>query len=63
LWKPSPSTPLCSIAIIKIIAGILERNDVPGAVAGLFVGGKEVGEAVVESKQVDLGKSFISLSQ
>jgi aldehyde dehydrogenase family 7 member A1 len=58
LWKPSPSTPLCSIAITKIVASVLERNGLPGAVAGLITGGKDVGEAVVESEHVDLGTSF-----
>ncbi|KIM92238.1 hypothetical protein PILCRDRAFT_57516 [Piloderma croceum F 1598] len=54
LWKPSPSTPLCSIAITKIISRVLERNGIPGAVAGLMTGGKDVGAAVVESQNVDL---------
>ncbi|KAH9996296.1 Aldehyde/histidinol dehydrogenase [Russula vinacea] len=35
IWKPSPTTPLCSIAVTKIVSGVLEKNDVPGAVAGL----------------------------
>jgi Aldehyde dehydrogenase family len=58
LWKPSPSTPLCSIAITKIISRVLERNGIPGAVAGLVIGGKDVGAAVVESQNVDLGKEI-----
>ena len=57
LWKPSPTTPLCSIAVTKIVASVLERNGIPGAVAGLVIGGKDVGEAVVESEAVDMGKS------
>jgi aldehyde dehydrogenase family 7 protein A1 len=56
IWKPSPTTPLCSIAVTKIIADVLNKNNIPGAVAGLFIGGKDVGEAVVESKEVDLGR-------
>lgn len=56
LWKPSPSTPLCSIAVTRIVAGVLEKNGIPGAVAGLVIGGKSVGEAVVESRDVDMGK-------
>lgn len=56
LWKPSPSTPLCSIAVTKIISSVLERNGIPGAVAGLVIGGKDVGEAVVESTEVDMGE-------
>ncbi|KIJ47500.1 hypothetical protein M422DRAFT_248921 [Sphaerobolus stellatus SS14] len=54
LWKPSPSTPLCSIAVTKIIADVLRTNDIPGSVAGLFIGGKDVGEAIVESDQVNM---------
>ncbi|KAI0649952.1 NAD-aldehyde dehydrogenase [Trametes meyenii] len=54
LWKPAPSTPLCSIAVTKIVSSVLERNGVPGAVASLVVGGKDVGEGVVASKHVDL---------
>ena len=41
IWKPSPSTPLCSIAVTKIVSGVLERNNTPGAVAGLVIGGKK----------------------
>ena len=55
LWKPSPSTPLCSIAITKLVSEVLTRNGVPGAVAGLVIGGKHVGEAVVQSNDVDMG--------
>ena len=55
LWKPSPTTPLTSIATTKIIASVLEKNGIPGAVAGLVIGDKDVGEALVESEHVDLG--------
>lgn len=58
LWKPSPTTPLCSIAITKIVSGVLEENSLPGAIASLFVGGKDVGEAIVESEEVDLGNAI-----
>ncbi|EIN14489.1 NAD-aldehyde dehydrogenase [Punctularia strigosozonata HHB-11173 SS5] len=54
LWKPSPSTPLCSIAVTKIIASVLEKNGVNGAVASLVTGGKDIGEAVVQDKSVDM---------
>ena len=58
LWKPSPSTPLCSIAVTKIVSSVLERNGIPGAVAGLVTGGKDIGAAVIESQDVDLGMSI-----
>ncbi|KZT22304.1 NAD-aldehyde dehydrogenase [Neolentinus lepideus HHB14362 ss-1] len=54
LWKPSPSTPLCSIAVTKIVSRVLEENGIPGAVASLVIGGKDVGEAVVEDKGIDM---------
>jgi len=56
IWKPSPTTPLCAIAVTKIVSGVLERNGIPGAIAGLVVGGKETGREVVESQGVDLGE-------
>ena len=61
VWKPSPSTPLCSIAVTKIVAGVLEKNGVPGAVAGLVTGGKDVGDALVQSRDVDMGEGSTSL--
>ncbi|KAF9445041.1 NAD-aldehyde dehydrogenase [Macrolepiota fuliginosa MF-IS2] len=54
IWKPSPTTPLCSIAVTKIIAGVLENNGVPGAVASLVTGGKDTGEALVNDPKVEL---------
>ncbi|KAJ7747925.1 succinate-semialdehyde dehydrogenase [Mycena maculata] len=54
LWKPSPTTPLCSIAVTKIIARVLELNGVPGAVAGLVTGDKHAGAAIAESRDVEL---------
>ncbi|KAF9011864.1 Aldehyde/histidinol dehydrogenase [Cyathus striatus] len=54
IWKPSPTTPLCSIAVTSIIARVLEANDVPGAVASLVTGGKDIGEALVQSRDVEL---------
>lgn len=55
IWKPSPTTPLCAIAVTRIVSSVLEKNNIPGAVAGLVTGGKDVGEALVESREVDMG--------
>lgn len=55
IWKPSPTTPLCSIAVTSIVAGVLEKNGIPGAVASLITGGKDAGAAIVESRDVELG--------
>jgi len=56
IWKPSPTTPLCSIAVTKIISGILEANGLPGAVACLVSGGQEIGEALVNDPDIELGR-------
>jgi aldehyde dehydrogenase family 7 protein A1 len=61
IWKPSPTTPLCSIAVTRIVSSVLEKNNIPGAVAGLVTGGKDVGEALVQSQDVDMGASCLSL--
>jgi hypothetical protein len=42
IWKPSFSTLLCSITVTKIVLGVLEKNDIPGAFTGLVMGGKDV---------------------
>lgn len=60
MWKPSPTTPLCSIAVTKIISGVLEKNGIPGAVSTLITGGKDVGEAIVESRDIPLGETLNS---
>ena len=55
IWKPAPTTPLCSIAVTKIVSCVLEKNGIPGAVAGLVTGGSDVGSAIAESREVELG--------
>ncbi|KAH0578514.1 hypothetical protein H2248_003655 [Termitomyces sp. 'cryptogamus'] len=54
IWKPSPTTPLCSIAVTKIVARVLKNNEIPGAVAGLVIGDKNVGAALAESRDIEL---------
>lgn len=56
IWKPSHTTPLCAIAVTKIVSAVLEKNGIPGAVAGLVTGGRDVGEAVVDDQRVDMGE-------
>ncbi len=63
LWKPAPTTPLCSVATTKIIAKVLEKNGIDGAVAGLVCGGKDIGETVVASHDVDMSKLHSSLTK
>ncbi|XP_011308702.1 putative aldehyde dehydrogenase family 7 member A1 homolog [Fopius arisanus] len=54
IWKGSPTTPLVSIATTKIIAGVLERNGIPGSLLALVTGGADVGEVLVNDKRLPL---------
>lgn len=47
VWKGAPTTSLTSIATTKIIAKVLERNGVSGAVASLVTGESDVGDILV----------------
>lgn len=49
IWKSAPTTMLCSIATQKIMASVLERNGLPGAIATFVAGGVDVGETIVDS--------------
>lgn len=53
LWKGAPSTPLVSVATTRIVANVLERNNLP-PVVGLCQGGTDVGAALVADKRVNL---------
>jgi delta 1-pyrroline-5-carboxylate dehydrogenase len=63
VWKPAPSTPLCAVATTKIVASVLEKNGIPGALVALVNGGKDVGEAIIEDAGVDMGISSSSSPQ
>ena len=52
--KGAPSTPLSSIAVSRIVAGVLEANSLPPAVCTNVCGGTEIGEAMARDKSVDL---------
>ncbi|HKL18841.1 MAG TPA: aldehyde dehydrogenase family protein [Halalkalibaculum sp.] len=54
IWKGSEKTPLCGIAVQKIIAKVLKRNDVPEGVFNLVTGGREVGEWMAEDERIPL---------
>lgn len=54
IWKPSEKTPLCGIAVQKIIAGVFEKNQVPEGVNGLVQGGREVGEWLSHDTRIPL---------
>lgn len=54
IWKPSPTAILSTIATQKIVARVLERNDLPGAICTLICGGVEIGEAITEDARISL---------
>jgi aldehyde dehydrogenase (NAD+) len=55
IWKPSSKVPLCAIATQKIISKVLKENKLPEGIFNLVVGsGRDVGEAMLEDKDVGL---------
>jgi len=54
IWKPSPTTPLCAIAVTSILSEVLKKNGYDGAIAGLTCGNQSVGEELVGNKSVDM---------
>lgn len=54
LWKPAPSTPLVSIAVTKIIEGVLKKNDLPPAICSLVTGDAHVGVALARDPRIKL---------
>jgi len=54
IWKGAPTTPLTSVAITKVVADVLERNSLPGAISALCQGGTEVGRAMAADSRLKL---------
>ncbi len=55
LWKPSSKVPLAAIAVQKIIARVLEVNNLPEGIFNLIVGkGSTVGERILNDKRIPL---------
>ena len=52
--KGAPTTPLVTIALTKIIAGVLEKNDLPGAIFTSLCGGAEIGQAIAKDTRIQL---------
>jgi aldehyde dehydrogenase (NAD+) len=53
IWKPSHKTPLCAVAVMILVAEVLERNGCVG-VMSLCAGPTSVGEAMVNDGRVPL---------
>jgi aldehyde dehydrogenase (NAD+) len=54
VWKPSEKTPLCAIACQKIIATILQKNNLPEGICVLINGDREVGEWLTSDSRISL---------
>ena len=55
LWKPASKVPLTSIACQKIVAEVLEENDLPEGLFSLIVGsGRIIGEEMLNDKRIPL---------
>jgi aldehyde dehydrogenase (NAD+) len=55
IWKPSPKTPLCSIALQRILGKVLRENGSQEGVFNLVIGtNEEIAETLVNDKRVPL---------
>jgi aldehyde dehydrogenase (NAD+) len=55
LWKPSSKVPLAAIAVQKIVARVIEANNLPEGVFSLIVGkGSTIGEQILNDKRIPL---------
>lgn len=54
LWKSAETTPLVSIATIKIISEVLASNNLPGAIATLCCGEADIGKQMVSDTNIKL---------
>jgi len=55
VWKPSEKTPLTALAVHAIVTRALHRfGDAPDGLCGLLIGGRELGESLVDDHRVAL---------
>jgi aldehyde dehydrogenase (NAD+) len=54
IWKPSEKTPVCGVAVQKIMAEVAARNGLPEGVFNLIQGGREVGEYMTTDLRIPL---------
>ncbi len=55
VWKPSSTTPLCAVAVMKIVGRVMEQNGLPEGILNLVVGsGADVGERLVADGRLPL---------
>ncbi|KAJ7011523.1 aldehyde dehydrogenase family 7 member B4-like [Populus alba x Populus x berolinensis] len=54
VWKGAPTTPLITIAMTRLVAGVLEKNNLPPAIFTSFCGGADIGQAIAKDTRVSL---------
>lgn len=54
IWKGSEKTPLCGVAVQKIVAKVLKENNLPEGIFNLVTGNREVGEWMTEDTRIPL---------
>ncbi|MBO6795495.1 MAG: aldehyde dehydrogenase family protein [Balneolaceae bacterium] len=54
IWKGSEKTPLCGVAIQKIVAKVLRENNLPEGIFNLVTGDRQVGEWMTEDERIPL---------
>ncbi|KAK2156045.1 hypothetical protein LSH36_223g03008 [Paralvinella palmiformis] len=54
LWKGAPTTPLCSIAVTKILQSVFEANKLPPAICTMITGGTKIGIGITKDKRIPL---------
>ncbi|WP_133130523.1 aldehyde dehydrogenase family protein [Legionella yabuuchiae] len=54
IWKPSPKTPLCAIAVQKICNEVLEANNCPNIFSLIIPASHDIAEDMVKDRRVPL---------
>ncbi|TAF66643.1 MAG: aldehyde dehydrogenase family protein [Cytophagales bacterium] len=54
IWKPSEKTPLCAIAVQKIVSEVLKENNLPEGIFNVMIGERNAGEWLSDDKNVAL---------
>ncbi len=55
IWKPSSKAPVSAIALQKIVARVLEQNDLPEGIFSLIIGDRDtIGERILEDDRIPL---------
>lgn len=52
--KGAPTTPLVTIAMTKVVASVLEKNNLPGAIFTSLCGGADIGQAIAKDTRIPL---------